>query len=942
MKRQFVYSALLTILMLMMSAGVKADAIDSLREALMERPQIQERIFVQTDNDCYYVGDTLWYKAFVLRADSLLPTDMSKLLYVELLTPDGYLVARNRHVIASDGTSHGQFFLEDSIYSGYYEVRAYTKWQLNFNETTHPYSKMNRSGNAFYSKELREAYFRDYEGLYSRVLPVYEKPLTAGDFADKRIIPRPKQRVYEDKPKLKVTFYPEGGHLIEGLDSRVAFEVTDNDGQGLALTGVFNNGFAIRSGEDGRGVFNYKATSKYGKVKFQYEGKDVSFHLPDVQKKGCTLTYNHVKRVVTAQTAGVKLAAVGISCRGRLCHFERVSAETYSLDLSELSLPTGINEIIVYDADAQPLASRLFFVDNHDKGRTLTYELKDSDRIIADTIRASAYGRLDLQLCSDAGMPRTFCVAVRDNDVEELSYDDGNIMTDFLLTGELKGFVANPAQYFPKRQELKDVAERRLDLLMMVQGWRRYKRVAQLRYLPETNFVFEGQVLNVPDNACIIDGSRIYSQSIEEMGDFYVSSLVGYKPCKIHQSLADMIANKGKMLTDLKLDQCECQGKYHSEETAHAPVVVSKKRGKEVVVEAELIKDTDVAAVTTGIEWDGSFKINLPPFYDQAVLMLTAYQNRDSLKRAMTSSKNKRRMDETSFPDYYVKQNMFFPMFVQPYSWYQCNAPDDYEYVDAEDVSAALRNEKIEGDHYLANVTVRKRRRSKHAIRWDKPAICIDAYRLYNEMTDYGLSHGVLDMTKFTIQATTYLFGFLDESNAVKMRCIVGVPNEGGDEDSPKRHTAFFRNYVKDVDTEYDYPISSNALLERLRLKRIKNILAYTDYDKRSGDLLETDGGAAVTLVLEPFPDNGAQYTYRDRRYILDGFTYAEDFYNPDYSNAKPSAPTDYRRTLYWNPDARPSADGTFHVSFYNNSRPTSIKVTAAGIDSSGNFYYTE
>ena len=136
--------------------------------------------------------------------------------------------------------------------------------------------------------------------------------------------------------------------------------------------------------------------------------------------------------------------------------------------------------------------------------------------------------------------------------------------------------------------------------------------------------------------------------------------------------------------------------------------------------------------------------------------------------------------------------------------------------------------------------------------------------------------------------------------------------------------------------------MSKQALYEQLHLNRMLNIRAYTDYDKRNGTRLEIDGEAAVTLVIEPIPDNGKRYTYRDRRYILDGITYPEEFYSPDYSQQKPAEPTDYRRTLYWNPNAKPAEDGTFHATFYNNSRPTRLVVNASGIDTDGNFYFTK
>jgi hypothetical protein len=68
----------------------------------------------------------------------------------------------------------------------------------------------------------------------------------------------------------------------------------------------------------------------------------------------------------------------------------------------------------------------------------------------------------------------------------------------------------------------------------------------------------------------------------------------------------------------------------------------------------------------------------------------------------------------------------------------------------------------------------------------------------------------------------------------------------------------------------------------------------------------------------------------------LPGFAEPADFYQPDYSNALPPEPTDYRRTLYWNPNARIGADGHFRSTVYNNSRETRIRVSVAGITPDG------
>ena len=89
------------LLLLLLPMLAKAGSIEDIRQALESSSQsrIQEKVYIHTDNQCYFVGDTLWYKAYVVRADNLMPTNMSRILYVELLSPDGLLVERQNIVI---------------------------------------------------------------------------------------------------------------------------------------------------------------------------------------------------------------------------------------------------------------------------------------------------------------------------------------------------------------------------------------------------------------------------------------------------------------------------------------------------------------------------------------------------------------------------------------------------------------------------------------------------------------------------------------------------------------------------------------------------------------------------------------------------------------------------------------------------------------------------
>lgn len=97
------------------------------------------------------MGDTLWFKAYVVRASTLRPTDLGQVLYVELLNSEGEVMERKLlHV--RGGEAYGEFKLNDLFRSGFYELRAYTRSMLNW----------------------------DASYIYSRVIPIFEKPKRVG------------------------------------------------------------------------------------------------------------------------------------------------------------------------------------------------------------------------------------------------------------------------------------------------------------------------------------------------------------------------------------------------------------------------------------------------------------------------------------------------------------------------------------------------------------------------------------------------------------------------------------------------------------------------------------------------------------------------------------------------------------------------------------------
>lgn len=93
----------------------------------------QEKVYLHFDNSSYYIGEHIWFKAYVTTAAMHQLSPLSKTLYVELLNKEGFLIERKTYPII-DGQATGDFLLKDSCEASFYEIRAYTRWMRNWDE----------------------------------------------------------------------------------------------------------------------------------------------------------------------------------------------------------------------------------------------------------------------------------------------------------------------------------------------------------------------------------------------------------------------------------------------------------------------------------------------------------------------------------------------------------------------------------------------------------------------------------------------------------------------------------------------------------------------------------------------------------------------------------------------------------------------------------------
>ncbi len=121
----------ISLLSILFSPGLHSQ-VQSMEKALASIPKkgiVAENIYAHWSQTICMAGDTLFFKAYVLQGMKF--SDKSTCLYVDLFDKRGYLMAMKTFPIVS-GISLGQIEIPPTMSAGLYYVRAYTKYQLNF------------------------------------------------------------------------------------------------------------------------------------------------------------------------------------------------------------------------------------------------------------------------------------------------------------------------------------------------------------------------------------------------------------------------------------------------------------------------------------------------------------------------------------------------------------------------------------------------------------------------------------------------------------------------------------------------------------------------------------------------------------------------------------------------------------------------------------------
>ena len=419
-----------------------------------------EKAYLHLDRPAYGTGETIWFSAYVVDALRHQPDTLSKVLHVELLSPQRRVVAR-RTLRLSGGRTHGDIELSDTLRAGTYLLRAFTTWMRNV----------------------------DPGYVFQRQLQVWpaapNQPADAGGPT-----PPPPAKASAKAAaagKVDVQFFAEGGTLVAGLPATVGFKAVAASGRGVGVSGQVLDeqnkpvvaAFSAAHAGMGRLSFTPAAGQRYhARVKLP-DGSSADYPLPAVQPTGYALRVLDAgdSYTVEARYKGVPGAPVPgpamllTEVRGYLVGLvPRPLTDTgapVTWQLSKARYPSGILHITLFDAQGAPQAERLAFVLNGPPALRVTF-----------TPNKAAYAPHDpvyvkVQVTDAAGQPAAahLSVSVAEAGAAGLDPDAGNVATSLLLTSDLAGYVESPGYYF---QTPTPEITQNLDNLLLTQGWRRY------------------------------------------------------------------------------------------------------------------------------------------------------------------------------------------------------------------------------------------------------------------------------------------------------------------------------------------------------------------------------------------------------------------------------------------------------------------------------------
>ncbi len=426
---------------------------------------LKEKVYLHTDRNYYLCGEILWFKAYVENAINNHPLTVSKVVYVELLNKEQDPVLQAKIAI-NNGNGNGSFSLPLTLETGNYELRAYTNWMKN--------------DSAFH--------------FFKKIITV----VNTTQNLDPNIV--------HNHFRYEAQFFPEGGNLVNGLPSVVAFKINDNYGKGVDANGVIvdqSNDTVLHFQTSHFGMGKFMLTPEPGKnyyaiISFSDKSSLVK-DLPKAYSNGMVMQLedegSDVK--ISVASSGQPSSEIYLIAQNNRIVVASQSARTENGNavflIKKNDLKDGLCQITLFNENRQPVCERLYFKRPTKK---LLIEAKADKSVYKKRIPVN----ISLSTSDESSKLLAGNLSVSVYRMDSLHQPGHKDIFSYLWLGsELKGYIEDPDFYLKRdNAETNDA----LDNLLLTQGWRRFdwknvSKAPSFTYIPENQgHLITGKITN--------------------------------------------------------------------------------------------------------------------------------------------------------------------------------------------------------------------------------------------------------------------------------------------------------------------------------------------------------------------------------------------------------------------------------------------------------------
>lgn len=430
-----------------------------------------EKLYLQTDKETYCVGDTLWFKGYLVNNSLLSEFPESNFIYVELLTyyynknvysnrvEEATRTVQRVKIKRRNGVLQGYIVLDSDMNTGVSILRAYTYWGLNF-PVDYIFTRRITVINP-----IKDNFVKDLVEHKVRETEEYTKVGVQNPFKREKVA----------NEKIDCQFLPESGRYFANVKTKIGVKSINEEGFGEKVTGeVFtSDGKKITEFETndlGMGSFAFTAESgkKYYAIVKDNRGVEEKIDLPAISSTGAQINVsrrgdNFIAELYATPNLNADSLRFILS-NGSEIFYDGAFSQSTRVALPILKMAEGINVATIADNQGNVYAKRPLFVLPADEGNV---DIKTDKDI---------YSQRELVTCTiDLNKPVSgnFSVAVTDDNHAPYTGVENNIISYMLLSSEIKGYVENPQHYFDRSVPVAE-REKDLDLMMMTQGWEYY------------------------------------------------------------------------------------------------------------------------------------------------------------------------------------------------------------------------------------------------------------------------------------------------------------------------------------------------------------------------------------------------------------------------------------------------------------------------------------